>query len=538
MRDELRRDLEGDGPQKGVAVERLRAAWTRRKWLALSVFALPFVAAVSLIFSMPAFYRSTALVMVERQQVPEAFVRPTVTSDLETRLRTISQEILSRSRLDALIARFGLYADLRKTRPNEEIVERMRSDIRLDFRGADQRGKGSTIAFAISFRGPDPETVAQVTNALASFYIEENLKVRERQATGTADFLKVQVAETRKRLDELEARVGEFRKRNLGELPQQMQANMVTLENLSTQLRLNSDNQLRATERRDSLTALLAEAASSPQALGAPAGGPLLAESHAARLARLRQELASARARFMEPHPTVARLKAELVATESEQADSPGGATVVAVSSSPYALRLRETLGAAESEVKVLKAEEQRLRAAITAYQARLENTPRREQEFLELSRDYESAKQLYDSLGKRYEEAQLAESMEQRQKGERFRILDPAIASQIPAAPNRPRLFIVSLVLSLGLGVGALVLAETLDTSFHSVNELRAFTSVPVLVSVPRIATDADRHRQQRWFRLVAAGAMLGLVLIAGVSYFIGHGNEQLVQILAGGGS
>jgi hypothetical protein len=232
------------------------------------------------------------------------------------------------------------------------------------------------------------------------------------------------------------------------------------------------------------------------------------------------------------------RLKAQLAATEGESADSPGDATAAAAPSSPYALRLRETLKATESEIKILKVEEQRLRGATAAYQVRLENTPKREQEFQELSRDYESAKQLYDSLGKRYEEAQLAESMEQRQKGERFRILDPAIASQIPAAPNRLRLFVVSLVLSLGLAVGALVLAEMLDTSFHSVNELREFSIVPVLVSIPRIVTDTDRQRQRRRFRLAAAGAMLGLVLIAGGSYFIGHGNEQLVQMLAGGGS
>lgn len=193
---------------------------------------------------------------------------------------------------------------------------------------------------------------------------------------------------------------------------------------------------------------------------------------------------------------------------------------------------------AAESEAKLLKSEELRLRAAIIAYQARLENTPKREQEFQELSRDYESTKQLYESLGKRHEEAQLAESMEQRQKGEQFRILDSAVPSQIPAAPNRPRLFIVSLVLSLGLAGGALMVAEMLDTSFHSVKELREFSIVPVLVSISRIVTDADRHRQQRWFRLAAAGTMLGLVLVAGASYFIGHGNEQLVQMLAGSGS
>jgi polysaccharide chain length determinant protein (PEP-CTERM system associated) len=542
MRDDLLRATDDHEPphkpQKGVTVELVRAAWSRRKWLALWVFALPFVAAVSLIFSLPVIFRSTALVHVEQQQVPEAFVRPTVTSDLETRLRTISQEILSRSRLDTLITRFGLYADLRKNRPNEEVVERMRSDIRIDLKGNDSRGRNSTTAFAISYRGSDPDTVAQVTNTLASFFIEENLKVRERQATGTADFLKAQLAATRKRLDELETRVSEFRTRYLGELPQQMPANLATLENLTTQFRVNSDNQMRAVERRDSLTALLAEAASSPQATGVPAGSFSFAEPQGARLVRLRQELAAARARFTEEHPTVVRLKAQLVASEREPAESPSGTTAAAVPSSPYMMRLRETLSATESELRILKGEEQRLRAAITTSQARLENTPKREQEFQELSRDYESAKQLYDSLGKRHEEAQLAESMEQRQKGEQFRILDPAVASRTPAAPNRPRLMLMSLVLSLCLGVGALVLTEMLDTSFHSVNEVRAFSIVPVLVSIPRIGTEAERQRQQRRFRLAAAGAIVALILIAAATVFIGHGNGQLVQMLASGGS
>src|SRR5437660_8217822 len=150
----------------------------------------------------------------------------------------------------------------------------MRRDIRRELRTTDGKGERrvATTAFALSCRGADPQTVALVTNTLASFYIEENLKARERQATGTADFLKVQLTETRKRLDELEARVSEFRRRYLGELPQQMQANLATLENLNTQLRITSDNQMRAAERRDSLTGLLAEAASSPQAFGAAPG--------------------------------------------------------------------------------------------------------------------------------------------------------------------------------------------------------------------------------------------------------------------------
>lgn len=535
MRDDFRRAAEEDAtPQKGVAVERLRAAWGRRKWLAMLIFMVPFVAAVTVIFSLPPFYRSTALVLVEGQQVPENFVPATVTSQLETRLHTISQEILSRARLESLITRFRLYPDLREQAQSEELTERMRRDIKLELRTTPGRDgyRSATTAFTLSYRGPDPRTVAEVTNTLASFYIEENLKVRERQATGTAEFLKVQLAETRKRLDELEARVSDFKRRNLGELPQQMQTNLAMMDHLNQQLRLNSDNQTRVIERRDSITGLLAEAASSPQSG--------LAEPRAVRLARLRQELAAVRSRYTEQHPSVIRLKAEIAATEQEPVEPKGvGKTdITSLSGSPYVLRLREMLGGAQSDLKVLKIEEQRLRADIAAYQVRLENTPKREQEFLEVSRDYDTTRELYGSLSKRLEAAQLAESMEQRQKGEQFRILDSAVPSGLPAAPNRLKLLAMSLVLSLGLAGGALMLAEMLDTSFHSIDELRQYTIVPVLVSVPKIVTDADRQRGRRRFRLAAAGAVLGLIVIAGGSYLIAHGNEQLVQMIPGSGS
>ena len=162
-----------------------------------------------------------------------------------------------------------------------------------------------------------------------------------------------------------------------------------------------------------------------------------------------------------------------------------------------------------------------------------MENTPRREQEFQAISRDYDSTRELHQSLLKRYEEAQLAENMEQGQKGEHFRLLDPAVASTVPAAPNQPRLFLMLLVLSAGAAAGAAVLAETLDTSFRSAKELSAFTGIPVLARIPRITTEADRAERTHRFHRAAAAAAVGLVLIVSASYFIAHDNEPLVRML-----
>lgn len=524
-------------PRKGSVFELAVAVWSRRKWLALFCFVAPFMAVASLVVSLPKIYQSTATVVVERQQVPEAFVRSTVTSELGIRLQTISQEVLSRARLDGLMQQFDLYSNLRKQAPLEEIIGRMRGAIKLDLKEVEHSGRragqAAIAGFSVSYRGSDPQTVALVTNALTSFYVEENLKVRERQATGTAEFLRVQLEETKKRLDAQERKVGEFKKRYIGELPQQLQANLATLERLNVQHRINSENQIRAQERRDALAKQLAEANPS-----APTEGP---DAPTIRIARLRQELTSLRARFSERYPDVVRVKTEIAALVRQLADAASGGDAEPEAHapvSPQILRLKQALNEVESEIKVLKAEEKHLRSSLGIYQGRVENTPRREQELQEMSRDYETTRTVYNSLLTRYEEAQLAESLEQRQKGEQFRVLDPAVPSGVPVAPKRSQLLLVGLLLSLGLAAGAVVLSEQLDTSFHMVDDLQATTTVPVLVSIPRIVTETDATRRRWRFRIALASAMLGLGLIIAAAHFIAQGNEELVWMLTRSGS
>ena len=195
-------------------------------------------------------------------------------------------------------------------------------------------------------------------------------------------------------------------------------------------------------------------------------------------------------------------------------------------------------LGEPDVELKSLKAEEQRLRRDLATYQRRVENAPQREQELLELSRGFETAKELYSSLLKRYEDAQLAESMEQSRQGEQFRILDSAIPAKQPMAPDRIRLIVLGVLLSLGAAAAAAVLAERLDTSFHTYDDLRSFTKVPVLARIPRMVSDADTARQARQRWLATASVALGLALVVAASYHLARGNDRLVQILSRGAS
>jgi len=307
---------------------------------------------------------------------------------------------------------------------------------------------------------------------------------------------------------------------------------------------MNADNQTRAAERRQTMSSQLAEA----ESYVGPTGlvGPV---PEAVRLAQMKQDLARLRTQFSERYPDVVQLAAEVAALEHALAETkssepkaeekPGAPqpTPPAAPLSPYVLRLKEALSETQADIKVLKSEEGRLRNGIAAYQARVENVPRREQEYVELSRGYESTRELYQSLMKRYEEAQLAESMEQRQKGEQFRVIEPAIPTSQPAAPNRVRLLLMAVAVSLGLAVGVVVLAEHIDTSFHSIDDLRAFSAVPVLVSIPRIVTQAGLRRARWRMRLTTSGALLGLVMIVGMAYVVANGNERLVSLLGRGG-
>ena len=503
---------------RGTVLELGLEMWSRRRWLVLSVFAMTLASAVGIATSLPNIYRSTATVLVERHQVPEAFVRSSVTGELETRLQTISQEIMSRGKLDDLITRLALYPDLRDRVPAEAVVEQMRRDIKLELREVAQQmtGRSATVSFNLSYRGRDPETVAKVTNTLATLYVEENSKVREQQSSQAAQFLRIQLAEAKNRVDAQEAGVRDFRARHTGELPQQMGVNLATLERLQAQLHLNSANQLRARDQR-----------MRQQAESAAAGAAGAFDTPPTRLAKLKRELRDLRTRFTDKYPEVVRVKAEIAALEREVAGAkPDG------NSAADAAALDEP----DAEIKALKAEEQRLRRDINAYQRRVESSPEREQEFLELSRGFVTAKETYDSLLKRYEDAQLAENLEQSRQGEQFRILDSAIPAKQPLAPNRIRLILVGVLLSMGTAAAAMVVAERLDTSFHTFDELRSFARVPVLASIPHVASAAETARLARRRWLATVSIALGLALVVLAAHHVAHENEQLVRILSRG--
>ena len=434
------------------------SVWRRRKWLALSTFAVILCAAASVAAFLPDLYRGTATVLVERPDVTESLVRPGEADELQARLQTIEEKLLSRARLAEVVQRFNLYSGQRANGASTEaIVEQMRRDIRLEPRGVDPTvGHGATVSFALSYWGDNARTAAEVANTLASSYVEDNLRSREHQAASSARFLKAQLDEAKALLD------------------------------------VSSAEQARLAGRRDSLVKRLASME--------PAGGPRAAG--VARLAKLREELTELRTRYKDSHPLITRAQSEIQAIESQVAasapkDRSGSADNGAVQ------QIREDLAQADAGL---------------------------------MSSDYATAKDRYLSLVKWYEEARLNESMETEQQGVQFAILDPAVAADKPASPNRVRILLGGLAMSIGLALGAVMLAERVDTSFHALDDLREFTRVPVLASIPRIVTKKGKRQRRYRVFLGVCLALLGLPLVVGASWFIARwGGPYLLMIIGG---
>jgi len=506
------------------------AVWRRRKWLAMAVACAGVAAAASGALALPDIYRSTATVLVEGQQISEAFVRPSVTTELETRIQTIHQQMMSRARLTDLIARLNLYPDLRGAVPMDALVERMRRDVKLSLSGVEQMtGRTATIAFNVSYTGREPRKVAEVVNTLVAAYVEENSRSRERQAARTAAFLKSQLDAVKQEVDAQELRAGQFKERHTAELPQQLEANLSALDRFSTRLRLNGEYQLRALERRDRLDRELRTP--SPSTPASDDQEP----SGAGRLERLKASLVELRRKYSDRYPDVIRLKAEIAAAEaSARAADPAG------TESPEGDTDRQhtaqALTGIEKELAGLRQEEQLLRQVIQTYEARVESAPRRRDELEQLSREYTTSKERYDTLLKRYEEAQLAESLEHGKNAEQFRVLDPAIPAAQPSAPNRLWLLAMGLFASLGLAFAAIIVAERLDTTFHSLDDLRGFINVPTIAAIRRIPTRAEARGKQLRGALITAVAVVAIALIATGSHYFASGNESLVRMTARG--
>ena len=504
----------------------LATAAARRWWILVAVFVLIAVPIQVGVTFLPELYQSTASILVEDQQIPSNFVRSTVTTVLATRIQAISQEVLSRSSLARLIERLDLFPVARAGGASaDELAGTLRRDIRIDTRRSDQ---ARTVAFSITCRGDDPQRVADVANAIADRFVEQNLEIRSAQASSTSEFLQTQLEEVQASLEEMEVEVGDFKSNYVGQLPHQQSANLATLAQLNTRLSMNGDKQLRLVERIGQLERQIQEASKNTDA-----DSP---DATAIRLGQLREQHRQLRLQYSDKYPDVVRLGQEIQALESRLQDSIAGSGVSEASvGAPNAttISLRKELDNAQLELKALVSEEETLQEQIATYDAHVKAAPLREQQFQVLMRDYETTSEMYRSLLVRQKEAEMAVAMEQKEKGERFEILDYALPATGAAAPDLPRLRMVGLALAIAVAVGLVVLLEVLDGSYHSLRELQADSEIPILGVIPEIVTSGDRRRRARWFVLGFCSTLFLVVAASAASYKICLDNYQIVGML-----
>jgi len=454
----------------------------RRKWYFIVPFVLISIAAIAYALYAPNIYRASTLILVEPQKVPSSYVKATVTEDIESQLRTITEQIMSRSYLEKIINEFDLYPEMRKKLPLQSVIERMRKCIDVRVR------KGRV--FTVSFEDQNPVIAMKVANRLASLFIEGNLKVREERAEGTLVFLEKELERVRKLLKQQEKKVSEFRAEHLGVLPEQLEANLRTLDRLQLQLQSNGEALKAAEETRRMLQQQLSQMQTMPMiTVDEPTSGEeVVLESSS--LSKLKAKLKELRLRYTEKHPEVVRLKRLIAQMENEEksneANEEGSKETSANEEPLWASQIEAQLAQLDAEISQLKNERKRLKSEIKEYERRVEITPKVEQQLKELSRGYEVTQKEYQSLLDKKLQAELAANMERKQKGERFKVLDQAKIPERPFKPNRQKIILFGVCMAIGGGLVGLI--EYLDHSFYKIEDLEQFTGISVIASIPKI--------------------------------------------------
>jgi len=527
----------------------------RRALVAMAVFATVVAAAVAFALYLPDLYKAHATVIVERP-LAESVVRPTVDSGLESRLYVIQQTILSRDRLSELVNRFHLYPELRKKGSFEDVLNQAREDIQWKPNGPEQvNGRNKTVTFNLSYIADNPEMAAEVTNAVAGFYIASNGQMRTSEAKSASQFMRQQVDDASAQVNLAETKLRSFVAANQSQLPQAAAVNAVTYTRLGDDLRRVRDDQQRA---RDALNRA-EEAMTEATGVAAGAAGRTTASALGVepskemkdlneRLDKARTELTAMTLKgWADAHPEVRSARDRIASLEREvdaQAERDLAAYQAAKVEEQRALatgnkaevarvmpRSQRSVESYKEDLERLQKREAEIVAEMNGLLARFDGAPGVQNEYVLLQRDYQAAKDNFDQVQRRYEDAKLAEGVETSGQGERFRVLEAAIPPEGPSAPNRLRLIIMGLLLALAAGGAAVVAAEQLDTSFHTIDDLREFTAIPVLATIPQIG----RAPRRGYLRLVLGtiSAVAAIVLVGTLSAYLATGNETLVRLL-----
>jgi succinoglycan biosynthesis transport protein ExoP len=511
MKDRMKREFTDD-PAAQLR-EYGHAISQNRWWVFFLTLALTLAAAV-VITRMPNVYQATTTILVDPQQVSDQYVNPPVKEALTDRLQTISQQVLSASRLQDIIERYHLYREYQGGMSREQIIEYMRKAITIEVKHASGNGPG---AFTITYEGRNPVIVAQVTNELANQFINWNLQSSEQVAETTTEFLGEQLDTAKSSLAEQEQKVRDFKMGHLGQMPEDLPGNLGTLAQLRATFQANNDSMNRLEQERIELTRLPAAAVRMGQGTEGLSDRARLEIEKAQlqdRLNSLRQHYTPTYPEVLETTARLRRVKEELKALPPETANAAGP------DASPTQVRL-ELIA---REMKRLSDEQKHLTAQIASYQAKIDAVPMREQQVTELMRDYEISKEQYRSLLAKKYSADMAGDLQRMQKGERYTILDPARPPELPVKPERALLLLLCFAGAVFLSMAFVIGKDRLDPSLKAEKQLEGMLppSVALLAEIPTIVTASDRRRQLRFAIFALTTSVLACLIMAGVLWRI----------------
>jgi polysaccharide chain length determinant protein (PEP-CTERM system associated) len=515
----------------------------RRRWFFILPVLCVLVVGVVLAIKFPRLYEASTLILIQAQKIPSDYVRPVVTDDLEERLNTISQQINSRSNLEKIIAEFGLYTgDAYAGMYIEDKLAHLRKHISVNlFNRSRNRDPES---FTVSFRGKDPEQVMKITNRLSENFIDENLRMREAQIHGTNSFLGRELETMRLRLQELEEKLQTYRSQHMGGLPEQLETNLQMLERLGQQV---NDKQAAIRDAKNRIILINQQLNDlrnmQAQAVVAAAPGRDIPMDDHTRLAVLRQELVELQSKYTDRHPDLQRTRQQIrdleakMQTQGSENEAESPAESARLASSPFAIQQMSGLMAqrteAQQEIQELERDLPRIREQMGHFQQLVDQSPQREQELLSLKRDYENMTQTYNAMLSRKLEAEVAVNLENTQSGEQFRILDRAQTPSKPVTPDMRKLSLLVVFAALGLGAGAVIGMEYLDTSFKSASEAGAYLGLPVLVTLPYLDEKRSRKRILTLQALTALSVATAAGLIGVLAILTLKGVDPLLKAL-----
>ncbi|MFA5903670.1 MAG: Wzz/FepE/Etk N-terminal domain-containing protein [Desulfobacula sp.] len=485
----------------------------RRRWFILIPFCITMT--IGLIYTLTAgkTYEASTLILVQPQRVPTNYVRSVVTSTINERISTISQQILSRSNLEKIIDQFGLFADA-KGMYLEDQVASLRKQVQVKI----EKTRSDAEAFSIVFQGNEPQTVMRIANTLASFFMDENLKVREAQAVGTSEFLDSELEKTRKNLEEREKQLAEYRTQHMGGLPDEVETNLRTLDRLQQQITIKNEA---LTQARNALNMIQAQISQSNEMASQNMNDSFSAmdfESDSLGASEDEQKLEAAQKeyealllKYTEKHPDARKIKKiiekleksieenKLKAEKAEPEAKDAGKDKIAGQMPNFASMQQGTQQKQiRNEIQKIESDIANLEQQMKQYQARVEDTPKRELELQSLQRDYTNIQTVFNSLLDRKLEAELSVNMEKKQKGEQFRILDHARLPERPISPNVKLLFLLSIASGLGIGAGVIFLLEIFDSSIRREEQIEKDLGLKILAAIPPMKWPRDKMKSK----------------------------------------